>query len=159
MFKHVNLVRSLAWSFHRSTGIDWKELFSEATMAYFVGIQYHDPKKGAETTWIYQWIRGELINFCKREKRFKNPTGIDDWYTTSTEDFKEIFLITPTLSPDTKEIIQMVLADPYHFALPPRKAIGLIRKDLREVKRWTWPRIEQAMRNLKLELTETKQPA
>src|SRR5690348_14988498 len=100
MYEHVNLVRSIAWSFHRSTGIDWRELFSEATAAYFQGLKFHeerhgmklhDPSKGGKTTWIYQWIRGEMINFCKREQRFKKPTGIDDWYQSSSQPFSELF--------------------------------------------------------------------
>lgn len=163
MFAHVNLVRSIAWSFHRTTGIDWKELFSEATAAYFQGLKFHeerhgmklhDPSKGGPTTWIYQWIYGEMINFCKREKRFKKPEGIDDWYTNSREEFREVFPPTSNLSPDTREIVEMVLQDPLRYALPPRKAIGKIRQDLRDTKRWSWPRIEAGMRNLRAEFEE-----
>jgi DNA-directed RNA polymerase specialized sigma24 family protein len=150
---HINLVRKIAWSFHKSTGIEWKELFSEATVAYFEGMRFHNPEKGAMTTWIYQWITGELINFCKREQRFKSPTGIDDWYSSSSDSFKELFSPDSKLSPDTQEITKMVLNDPLRYALPPRKAIGQIRKDLREVKKWSWPRIEQGMKNLRTEFT------
>lgn len=156
--KHINLVRSIAWSFHRTTGIEWKELFSEATVAYFEGMRFHDPAKGAMTTWIYQWITGELINFCKREQRFKSPKGIDDWYSSSSDSFKEVFNNTPNLSEDVREIVKMVLKDPLRYALPPRKAIGQIRKDLREVKKWTWPRIEAGMKNLRLEFQDNDLP-
>lgn len=152
--KHINLVRSIAWSFHRTTGIEWKELFSQASLCYLEGMRFYSPEKGAETTWAYQWITSELINFCKKEKRFKNPTGIDDWYTSSPDEFKEVFATTPNLKPDTKEIVAMVLQDPPRYAVSPRKAIGLIRKDLREIKGWTWPRIEAAMRNLRQDFQE-----
>lgn len=150
--KHINLVRSIAWSFHRTTGIEWAELFSQASLAYVEGMRSWKGEKGAETTWAYQWITGELINFCKREKRFRNPTGIDDWFSSPANEFKEVFETRTNCKPDTKEIIKMVLEDPFRYALPPRKAIGLIRKDLRDVKHWTWPRIEEAMRNLKSDL-------
>lgn len=169
MFENVNLVRSIAWSFHRSTGIEWKELFSEATAAYYQGLKFHqerhgldlhDPKKGGPTTWIYQWVRAELINFCKREQRFKNPQGIDDWFTTSSSDeFSEIFTTPEHLSKDTREIVEMVLQDPIRYALPPRKALGKIRQDLREMKRWSWPRVEAGMRNLRSEFAEEPQHA
>ena len=160
MFENVNLVRSIAWSFHRSTGIDWKELFSEATAAYFTGLKFHEerhgmklhnPEKGGKTTWIYQWIRGEMINFCKREQRFRRPEGIEDWYTNSSDVFNEVFPSTEHLSNDTKEIVEMVLQDPIRYAMPPRKAIGKIRQDLREIKKWSWPRVEAGMKNLRLE--------
>ena len=161
MFEHVNLVRSIAWSFHRTTGIDWQELFSEATAAYFTGLRFHEerhgmklhnPSKGGKTTWIYQWISTEMINFCKREKRARNPTGIEDWYSSSFDDFKELYPPQTQLSRDTQEIVKMVLQDPRRYALPPRKAIGQIRKDLREVKKWSWPKVEEGMRNLRAEL-------
>lgn len=163
MFEHVNLVRSIAWSFHRSTGIDWKELFSEATAAYFQGLKFHrerhgmdlhDPKKGGQTTWIYQWVRGEMINFCKREKRFKKPIGIEEWFSPPPDEFAEIFTSPSRLSKDTKEIVEMVLQDPIRYALPPRKAIGKIRQDLRETKGWSWPKVEAGMRNLRSEFAE-----
>jgi len=165
MYKHVNLIRSIAWSFHRSTGIDWKELFSEATAAYFQGLKFHrerhgielhDPKKGGETTWIYQWVTSEMINFCKKEQKCKYVKGIDDWVLTTTfpDPFQEINPPLLNLSQDTREIVQMVLQDPHRYALPPRKAIGQIRKDLREIKKWSWTRIETGMRNLRSELKE-----
>jgi DNA-directed RNA polymerase specialized sigma24 family protein len=152
--KHINLVRKIAWSFHKTTGIEWSELFSQASLSYLEGMKLYNPEKGAETTWAYQWITSDLINFCKKEQRFKNPTGIDDWYQTSTDEFREVFSTSPNLKPDTKEIVEMVLQEPSRYALPPRKAIGLIRKDLRDIKGWTWPRIESAMRNLRQDFQE-----
>lgn len=152
--KHINLVRKIAWSFHKTTGIEWDELFSQASLAYLEGMKFYKPEKGAQTTWAYQWITGELINFCKREKRFRNPTGIDGWFNPPAGEFKEIFASTKKLKPDTKVIIEMVLQDTLRYALPPRKAIGLIRKDLYELKGWPWPRVESAMRNLRSDFQE-----
>jgi DNA-directed RNA polymerase specialized sigma24 family protein len=152
MFKHVNLVRHLAWSFHRSTGIEWKELFSEACVIYFEVVGFRDAEKGAETTWLYRCIQNRLINFCKKEQRFQNPTGIDDWYVNTTDVFQELFHPELKLSEDTKAVIEMVLQDHLRYALPPQKAIVLIRRDLQLKKKWTGPRAWTAMRNLAFEL-------
>lgn len=152
MFENVNLVRKLAWSFHRTTGIDWSELFSEACMAYLEAMQSYDSSKGAKTTWAYHGIRGQLIIFCKQERRFKHPEGIEDWYSYS-DDFEELFSVEKKLSPITKEIVEMVLHDPKRYAIyPPLKAVGKIRQDLRDVKKWTWPKVEEGMRTLRAEL-------
>lgn len=155
-FEHINLVRSLAWSFHRSTGINWKELFSEACLAYCEVIKLHNPKKGAQTTWLYRCIQSRLINFCKQEQKYKTPQGVEDWYTTSFEVFEELFYSDAPLSENTKEIIEMVLQDPLRYALPPRKAIGKIRTDLREQKKWPWPRVWESMKNLRIELIQER---
>lgn len=152
MFENINLIRKLAWNFHKKTGIEWEELFSQATLAYCEAMRSYMPEYGRKSTWAYHCLYKDLISFCKREHRFKHPEGIDDWYSTH-EEFEEIFPVERKLSPITKEIVEMVLQDPKRYNIqPPLKAIGQIRKDLREVKKWTWPKVEEGMRTLRAEL-------
>ena len=181
MREHINLIRKIAWSFHRTTGIEWKELFSQACLAYLEAMRSYDSCKGAKTTWAFHGIQNNMINFCKRERRDKNPKGIERWFddlmhetaygngydessparnnilqsnrvSTFTPEY-EFFQGVKKLSKDTEEILEMVMKDPIRYALPPRKAVGQIRKDLREIKEWSWPKIEAGMRNLRTELS------
>jgi hypothetical protein len=152
MFTHVNLVRKICWSFHRSTGIDWKELFSEACLAYAEVIGLRDPKKGAETTWIYHCVQSRLINFCKQEKQQRSPVQLD-WYEHPASLHKDILEEYTHLSEDSREIIKMVLENSLRYAITnPRLAVVQIRWDLYEQKGWPWPRVWKAMKVLKKEL-------
>lgn len=71
--KNLNLLRSLAWKFHRATGLEYQELFSEAALAYCLATKKYDPSKGCkETTFLYFCIKNALINFCKKERRLES---------------------------------------------------------------------------------------
>lgn len=156
--KHVNLVRSLAWSFCKTTRIEWKELFSEACLAYCEAMRSYNPNQSAETTWIYHCVKGALLTFCQKEKQRKYLEGID-WYIPFL-DPQDITLVEVKLkvSPDTKDILEMVASNPRRYQVAPKIAIGYIRQDLRGLYRipkkrqWTWPEIEEAMRNLRAEV-------
>ena len=50
--KHLNLIRKIAWSFHKTTGLDWDELFQEATLSYLKALKTYDKKRGAITTYV-----------------------------------------------------------------------------------------------------------
>lgn len=151
MFKHVNLVRKICWSFYRSTGIEWKELFSEACSVYFEVINLREPEKGAETTWIYHCIQNRLTNFCKKELRQKNIIGIDYWYDSKIDEgVKEFFAPHTHLTPDTAFVVQMVLKNSLRYALSARRAIKMIKTDLHD-RGWDYARITKAIINLKAE--------
>lgn len=156
--KHVNLVRSLVWSFCKTTRMEWKELFQEACLAYWEAIRSYNPSKSAETTWIYHCVRGALLTFCQKERQRKYLDGID-WYVpaVSPEDV-DLVEVRLKVSPDTKDILEMVASNPKRYQVAPKIAIGYIRQDLRGLYRvsrrrqWTWPEIEEAMRNLRAEV-------
>ena len=69
----LNLIRKLAWSFHNTTGIEFEELYSEASLAYCEAILcYNKSCKTKLTTYQYQCIHNHLINYCKKIQRQKN---------------------------------------------------------------------------------------
>lgn len=154
MEKHINLIRHIAWQFHRRTGIEWQELFSQACLAYCECLKSYKKDKGAKTTWVYTAMKNDLINFCKREHRNQYPTGVDDWFEDSLIPMYEFFEQEMNLSEDTKEIIQMVREEPERYKGTPREVVGLIRNDLRVHKSWAWQRIWKGMSNLRVELTK-----
>ncbi len=151
----INLIRSIAWTFYKSSKVNWDELFSEACLAYCESIRkYNQDKPASTTTWVYIAMRNALINFCKKEHRSRDLKGIEDWCeVVSKTPMYEFFQESEQVSPDTKHIIQMVRQSPERYTLfPPRKVIGQIKHDLREVEGWSWPRIWSGMKNLRLEL-------
>lgn len=155
MKKYLNLVRQITWSFHRTTRIDWEELFGEACLAYCEALQSYQPEKSRESTWIFTCIETRLINFCKMERQHKNPVGIEDWCsinssTPSYEFFEEQFSIF--LSDDVQWIIRMVLRTQERYISNGVRTVGKIRRDLRKKRKWNYDRIDKAMKDLKSEL-------
>ena len=158
MKKYLNLIRYIAWSFHRTTGIDWEELFGEACLAYCEALQSYQPKKSEESTWIFNCVENKLINFCKMEWKHKNPVGIEGWIETTIPipdyEFFEDRFSELNLSEDVKWIIRMILRNPQRYNVTAFKTIGIITRDLRDKKKWQYKRIWAGMTNLRLELNE-----
>jgi len=68
----LNLIRKIAWSFYNTTGIDWQELFSQASLAYCEAISSYNPKKGKITTYLWSCMKSELLNFIKEENKYRS---------------------------------------------------------------------------------------
>jgi RNA polymerase sigma factor (sigma-70 family) len=69
--KNINLIRYIAWSFHRTTGMNFDELFSEACLAYCEAINSFDPKKGKLNNYATTIITNRLKDFIKKEHRYQ----------------------------------------------------------------------------------------
>jgi RNA polymerase sigma factor (sigma-70 family) len=115
MEKYLNLIRKIAWSFHKSTGIDWDDLFSEAVDCYFKALEHYDPKKSAITTFMYQYITNGLINYVNKQKEINEPlTSID------VEDFYYLPFHNPTpfwesLTKDAQRIAELIYKYSQYF--------------------------------------------
>ncbi len=164
----LNLIRSIAWSFHRSTKVEWDELFGEACLAYIEALQSFDPEKSngsQETSWAFICMRDKLISFCSKDNRHKKPIRLDWLYDYKSaehpnyEFFELSFVSFPrsiyfkTFSKDTRTIINIVRRNPHRYALPPKKALGKMSRHLRGWG-WSYPRVWKAMRFLRIELNE-----
>ena len=71
MNKHVNLIRKIAWSFHRSTGLEWDDLFQEAAVAYYESLESYDESRGKITTHAWNCISNRLKNYLKEQEEYK----------------------------------------------------------------------------------------
>lgn len=74
LLKHEPMLMKLAWSFNKTTGIDFQELLSEARVCYYEAAHDYDPDNASGAKLItYAWnrVKHGLIAFCKKEKRNK----------------------------------------------------------------------------------------
>ena len=71
--KDINLIRKIAWSFHKSTGLDWDDLFQEAALAYLEALQSYDKRKGKLSTHAWHCIVSRLKNYWKKEREWQEP--------------------------------------------------------------------------------------
>ncbi len=153
---HLLLIRKIAWSFHKTTEVDWDELFAQASMLYWLSLSAYDAKRkgGKKTTFIYQFIQNELINFLKKEKRHYMINIPFDELTMDVSFFQTPFFeLFDALSPDSQLIAEMILSDPVSYAkLPGKMARGLVVKNLKKEKDWTYTKCWDSLNNIKLEL-------
>ena len=104
-----------------------------------------------------------MASFCTAEHRNKIVIDID-WVEFTTDPEYEFFELTfrslprspefKALPKDCQYVITVILRNPHHYALPPRKVLGKIRLHLRDEWKWTYPRIWKCMRSLREELIE-----
>ncbi len=77
--ENINLIRKIAWSFHKTTGLDWDDLFQEAALAYCRAMKTYDPKRGAISTYMWWSITSHLKNYLRQElNHSKQLTNIEE---------------------------------------------------------------------------------
>ena len=117
---NINLIRKIVWSFHRTTNIEWDDLFQEAALAYLEAERTYNPKKGKITTHAWYCITNRLKNYIKEQEEYKGRKhgeelcSIEDVVLTKhpaqiASDFWE------ALTEDAKDIANIVLSTPKKF--------------------------------------------
>ena len=146
----INLIRKIAWSFHKTTGVDFQELVSEGITCYYESLQTYRPDKGlCKSTYIYHCVTKNLINFCKSEQRY-----VLDCFINPVTNPTPFFELADEFSGDTKFILNLIMDYKQDFAgIPGKTARGRLVKSLRH-QGWTWSRIWDGIRNFKSTLNE-----
>ncbi len=161
---HLKVVARIAWSFNKTTGIEFEELYAEGCLALCEAIPEYDPDKDCKlTTYIYAKVQNHLINTTKRigygtEKFQALPAEETGWEYGEDDpviDFNDdLGKIISTADKDVQQAIQLVLQNPETYGRQkPKFARGQIRNDLRELG-WTWERIWKTIRDTKFFINE-----
>lgn len=147
--ENLNLIRKLAWSFQKTTGIDYEELFSEASLAYCEALNDFDDNRNVKfTTYAYSRIQRHLINFSKYYQRRK-MLSFDDIEFETGADFSPFWEVFETFSSQSQQIITRILQDPHSFLEKPAKYVrGDLKKQLRK-EGWKWQDIYFCFREIK----------
>jgi hypothetical protein len=164
---NLNLVRKIAWDFHLTTGLDWEDLFSEASVAYVEAIKTHDPTRSCITTFIWWKVRSHLQNYLKLEKKYRDFTILYDTYfddpTDNSSDDQLLSTISVNLdhaidnsalfdsfSKEAAEIADVILENiDLLICQTPDDAKHQIAQMMSE-KGWSWKQIWRGLRDLKL---------
>ena len=154
--KDLNLIRKVAWSFHKNTGIEFEELFSEAALAYVEALQTYNPHKAKHSTWMVHNMRNHLITFCAKEKKQTHET-LQNFAGRENQErdysFREMLNGLPQ---DMRLICKIIFDAPEEILAESAKAArGNLVNKLRE-QQWSWPRIWKSIRNMKVTLNENK---
>jgi len=151
--EHLLLIRKIVWSFHRTTGLDFDELFSEACYHYCRACdQWNKEKHPTMTSYVFPIINSGLMDFIQEEQEWRAGKG----ELTSEGASTPVYEYWSDLSGDILEIVKAIQDKDDEIAeLPPKMTRGVIRDHLRD-QGWTWPRIWEAIRNTKKTLNETE---
>ncbi len=161
----LNIVRKAVWSYTRSTGLDFDELYSEAYLAYLEAAPSYDPAMGKKSTFIWNVVRNhinnllkakkevpvdeEAINMLIRERDELNPEQV----VLAEESWRELF---ESLSPDAKMIFFLLnSSEIYVNTDKPREARGIIARELK-ARGWPEKKIWATFREIKQVLKTTK---
>lgn len=148
--ENIDLIRKIAWSFYNTTGVDWDELFAEASLAYAKGLESYDPSRGRITTHMWYKISNHLKDYLKQEMR-------DNGHIKYVPEYEEIFT-TPvpffeSLSNDAREIANIILRTPVRFGELNRKQVRERIKHLMANRGWSDTRIEIGIKDLQFACT------
>lgn len=69
--KDLNSIRKIAWSFKKTTGLNWDDLFQEAAIAYIQSIKAYNKHKGSITTYAYRAASNRLKDYSHKELLYK----------------------------------------------------------------------------------------
>ena len=155
---HLDLIRKIAWSYVRThPELEFDDLFSEACLECIKYQNKYDPKRGCESSFIWQVIHGRLSNIIGEQKKVYpydeiflngNRTSCSPEEQLIAEE--EWRCILNTLSPKSKQICSLVLdrTSPYLPTDKPKTCRGIIIKELRK-QGWAWPEIWKSFREIK----------
>ena len=153
--KYQNFLRKLAWSYNKTTGLPYEDLFSEATIGYMNAINSYDKKKKVPIiNWIGVCVNSRLNNFLRYHRNDVPTTFINEEMEESIpapddiEASETISHIMECLGEDAREICSMIFNDTKYGDMNGRKARGAIRRKLRK-SGWTHAKIWNAFNELK----------
>ena len=140
----MNLIRKVAWSVARTTGLEFEDLLSEGCVIYLQAEKRFDPTKDVcFSTFMFKVLQYDLdIYATKQRKHFNIGEEIDQPVSPDIFEkisFKEV--ITKNLSEEAKEVISIIYKNPAEFILPkPKHSRTRVKDKLREMG-WSWKTI------------------
>lgn len=162
---YIGLMKKQAASFHKTTGLPFEDLLSNAHLAFVYAKATYDPNKSKFSTYLHNTCKTILIDYCKGQHphylhETNNQEEIDvniggqNHQTPETQLlFKEA---VNNLGFEARTICQMIFESPHEFLSMnrPKFSRGHLRTKLR-TKGWTWEMIWDGFREIKEFLNET----
>jgi RNA polymerase sigma factor (sigma-70 family) len=140
-----DLIRKLAWSAHKESGMDWKDLFQEACIAAFEAEKKYEPRRGSASTFLWFCISNHLRNYVRQHTLQHEPMEtMEDMSTIKAEAHVEDFF--DALTERAKQIVNIILAEPERYdCLSSREAKALAAKTAMTKLGLTWNDVRQGM--------------
>jgi len=145
---NINLIRKIAWSFHKTTGEDWEDLFQEAALGYLEAMHSYDPKRGKISTYMWWCVTSRLKTYLRKEATLTNHLcSIEDHPVDIPVVDNPLF---ESLTDDAQQIARTVLRCPKKFVASKRdSAYGRLRRVFHH-KGWEKERVQRGIKDLEM---------
>ena len=126
--ENVNLIKKIASSFSVTSGLDFDDLFQEASLAYLEAMRTYDSNKGKITTHLWHCIENRLICYLREQEKEK-VISLDDIEINYPENSTPYF---ENLTMEAIGIAEVILKSPKEF-------VCLTQEDaVKKAKRLMW---------------------
>jgi len=145
---NINLIRKIAWSFHKTTGEDWEDLFQEAALGYLEAMHSYDPSRGKISTYMWWCVTSRLKTYLRKESTLTN-------HLCSIEDNPVDIPIVDnplfeSLTDDAQQIARTVLRCPKKFVIGKRDSAYKRLQRVFRYKGWEEERIQRGIKDLEV---------
>lgn len=153
-FENVDLVRKIAWSFHKTTGLNFDDLMHEAVGVYCEAIHNYKPNQGQKfTTFAWMLIQNALVNYAKKQQKINTHSSEFELETLECAYCDESAFYTSnffeSLSKEAQEIVDLVLTFPDIFVKDHPKMTKQHIKKMLQNRGWEKEKIRYAFNNIK----------
>lgn len=146
--ENIDLIRKIAWSFHRTTGLEWDDLFQEAALAYCEGLKRYTPEHGKITTFMWHTITTHLKNYLRKQEYRHFTNSIEEIPVRRSVNGTPLFEI---LSQEAQQVVKVILDSPMEFdRVKTNEDITRMVKKLRLKLPWKRIRIRREIKNLQV---------
>jgi len=146
--KDENLIKKIAGSFSRTTGMEFDDLFQEAYIAYSKAMNTHNPNRGKLSTHVWHCIHTHLKNYInENEKQTGFCVSMESKNVNDTDDTQQ----TPfweKLNQEAIEITNIIFTAPKQFMDEPIKKVEEKITDILLSRGWRIKKIKQGLQNL-----------
>lgn len=141
--KYVRLIKRICWSWHRTTGIEFDTLNSEANIVYVECLKSYNPERGKFSTFLWHAIQSKFKNLVVLSQRNRYDgveVELEEVANSGGQYQRTAFNeIIENLSKEAKEIVSVVLnapADLLEMIPTPRASKHQLEKYLIKNKQW-----------------------
>jgi RNA polymerase sigma factor (sigma-70 family) len=156
-----NLVRKIAWSFHRTTGWDYDDLYQQGCVLYLEAMSRYDPSSGTKfTTFAWIHMRNQLSDYvypgrnpdCSLEDSVGEEHDVHEILEGNLPDPEHVTEFAQevmALSPAGQRICDLLFSNPDKFArMGAQAGRGEVKARLREAG-LSWNQIWDGFRQVK----------
>lgn len=149
MEKNLSIIKKIAWSYHKTTGLEYEDLLQEGAFGYLYWSQRHphNPDKSKLSTFIWCVVQSHLKNYAKTQNKMKF-LSIEDlqWDKAVNSNF-----MFEELSSEAQEIVKITLGSKKFANMDPLEAQRKIMRIL-AAKGWKLDKILYGIKELKKSL-------
>ena len=147
--ENTKLLKKLANTYSKTTGLEFDDLFQEAYVAYSEAMKTYDPEKGALSTHIWHQVSGHLKNYARAEMKFIDPViSIEDREVINTPVYHVSFL--ECMSLEAQQILSLMFKREKKFNLSDKETASKNIKRMMVRRGWGEKKINVCLKEFEL---------